>query len=152
MSRPSSEATKLAIPPGTVLDPDSPLRPKIVRSSLLHAHQFHSGAPWAEEYEKETLAIGSNRLPYQGKSTFDSRSLIEDAIAKADSLPALVSYNGNLLVFVEFGHEVGFDATRRRRTSLATVVMTPRSELLSVYPGLPQPPVKKRGNKNSAGT
>jgi hypothetical protein len=79
-----------------------------------------------------------HRLPFQGKSEFDSFSLIDDAIAESVDANAIVGANGNLIVVVNFGHEVGFDAQRNRRTELATVVLDSRTgEVITVFPGRP---------------
>jgi hypothetical protein len=130
-----------------ILEPGDPLRRSMYRTSLLHARQYHSGAPWHPDYRDEMEALDSNRLPDAGKSTFDSFTFIDDAIEQSKKLPALVSYNGNLIVLVDFGHEIGFDVPNSRRTSVATVVIKQSGELLTVYPGLPS---KRPESKKSA--
>lgn len=125
--------------PGKVLPPKDVLRPKeLLRTSRMHAHRCHSGAPWRKEYADLTDAETENELPYISKSEFDSFTLIDDAIERAKSHDAIVGNNGNLIIIVNFPYEIGFDASRRRRTDIATVIVDPRSaEVITVFPGRP---------------
>jgi hypothetical protein len=105
----------------------------------MHGRQRHGGAPWHPDYVHETLAIprAKNKLPYETKSSFDTVTLINDAITKSVKLPAIVGENGNLIMMVDFGYEIGFDASRRRRTSVVSVVCDPTGEIITVFPGRP---------------
>ena len=125
------------LPLGTVLLPGAKARPKAYKSPRLHARQRHSGAPWHPDYVEETEALPGKKLPYVNKSEFFSASLIEEAIAKEPDFPAIVGPQGNLIVVINLGHEVGYDAVRRRNTDLATVVLAQTGELITVFPGRP---------------
>ena len=130
---PSSEPLR----EGTVLLPGDKARPRPHRSPRLHARQRHSGAPWHPDYAEETVSLPGQKLPYSNKSEFFTSSIIDDAIAKSDEFPAIVGPKGNLLVIVNFGHEIGYDSLRRRNTELATVVIDQTGELITVFPGRP---------------
>jgi hypothetical protein len=50
----------------------------------------------------------------------------------------VVGTNGNFIVLVDFGYDVGFDALWNRRTSIATVIMKATGEIITVFPGRPE--------------
>lgn len=144
-----SESPKNAGPlrPGKLLPPRDKLRPAVLlRTSRLHAHRCHSGAPWHEDYADLTDAETKKKLPYRTKSVFDSFTLIDDAIERANSHDAIVGMNGNLIIIVNFPYEVGFvflkdpgtNTLRDRRTDIATVIVDPKTgEVITVFPGRP---------------
>lgn len=138
MGSKTGDAHESGLRPGTVLELGNVLRPRLFKSPELHARQRHSGAPWHPDYVDETIALKGNRLPYHDRSEFDSVELIDEAIKKAEYTTGLIGKNGNILIFVDFGHEVGFDALRRRRTSVVTVVAYPVGEVITVFPGRPK--------------
>lgn len=129
--------TIISLRAGTILLPGNKLRPKAFRSPRLHARQRHSGAPWHPDYVEETIALPGNKLPYHSKSEFFTVSLIDDAINMEPDFPAIVGYNGNLIVMIGFGYEIGYDALRRRNTEVATVIMAQTGEIITVFPGRP---------------
>lgn len=131
--------------PGMVLEPGDTLRPRPVPGSYMHARQAHSGAPWHPDYRADTekkdskrIAKGDKSLPFHDRSYFDSIELILEAIGRSNERPALVAENLNLLIFVDFGYEIGFDTQTGHRTTMATVVLEPTGKVATVHPGRPK--------------
>jgi hypothetical protein len=136
--------TSQPLPSGTVLMPDDRLRPQPLTSSLLHARQGHNGAPWHEDYRDLTEAKAGNKLPFEDKSRFDSITFIGEAVELSKDAPAIVGHNGNLLVVVNFGREIGYDAKGQRRTDIATVVLNSHTgEVITVFPGRGSIPIPR---------
>lgn len=132
-----SEITQ-PLKPGTVLPPGHKLRPKIDSSTMWHARQGHSGAPWHPDYRTKTEEIDGIELPFEGKSLFDSVTFFKEAIELTANANAIVQPNGNLLFIVNFGHEVGFDERAKQRTEIASVVVKQISgKVVTVFPGRP---------------
>lgn len=112
-------------------------RPRPFLTARTHARLCHDYATWHEAHRREALRATGAKLPYENKSKFDSSSIISDAISKSHEHPALRAGNGNHVITFDMGHQVGFDAVAKRRTSSVTVVVSPRGEVITAHPGTP---------------
>ncbi len=116
-----------------VIEPKS--RPRPFSSARTHARLRHDYATWHGDHVNEALRATTNRLPFADRSTFDSATIIGEAVSRSYEHPAILARNGNHVVTFDLGYQVGFDAFAKRRTSAVTVVIKPSGEVVTVHPG-----------------